>query len=72
MSVPYLPLEAWNKYWKLDGSLVRCRGCGHVQEVTEAGAFRHALNCKARALEAQYPSRELATVLQEKIRLGLF
>jgi uncharacterized protein (DUF2252 family) len=72
MSVPYLPLEAWNKRWSLDGAQVRCQLCGHVQELTEAGAFRHALNCKARTLEAQYPSRELETVLQAKTRLGLF
>lgn len=72
MSVPYLPLQAWNKRWSLDGDQVRCQRCGHVQELTEAGAFRHAINCKARTQEAQYPSRELAMVLQEKIRLGLF
>ncbi|MNB86953.1 hypothetical protein D3C76_322450 [compost metagenome] len=72
MSVPYLPLEAWNKHWKVDGSRVRCRLCGSVQDLTDAGAFRHALGCKAWGLQTQYPSRELATVLQEKIRLGLF
>ncbi|MCK1794285.1 hypothetical protein [Pseudomonas violetae] len=72
MSVPYLPLEAWNKHWKVDGSRVRCRLCHHVQDLTQAGAFTHAPYCKARTVEPQYPSRELATVLQEKIRLGLF
>ncbi|NMX36206.1 hypothetical protein [Pseudomonas sp. WS 5413] len=72
MSVPYLPLEAWNKRWTLDGSEVRCLLCGSGQNLTQAGAFHHGFGCKARTVEAQYPSRELATVLQEKIRLGLF
>ncbi|MDI3275885.1 hypothetical protein [Pseudomonas sp. AL03] len=72
MSVPYLPLEAWNKRWALDGAQVRCKLCGHVQDLTQAGAFCHALSCKARTLEAQYPSHELAALLQQKIQLGLF
>ncbi len=72
MSVPYLPLAAWNKHWKVDGSRVRCRLCNHVQDLTQAGAFTHAPYCKARTVEAQYPSRELATLLQQKIQAGLF
>ncbi len=35
MSVPYLPLEAWNKHWKVDGSRVRCRLCHHVQDLSQ-------------------------------------
>lgn len=72
MSVPYLPLEAWNKHWKVDGSRVRCRLCHHVQDLTQAGAFTHAPHCKARTPDPQYPSRELATLLQQKIQAGLF
>lgn len=48
------------------------RLCHHVQDLTQAGAFTHAPYCKARTVEAQYPSRELSTLLQQKIRLGLF
>ena len=72
MSVTYLPLEAWNKHWKLDGVLLRCRLCGSAQGLTDAGAFSHVLGCKARSLKAQYPSRELASILQQKIQSGLF
>ena len=72
MSVTYLPLEAWNRRWTLNGSRVRCRRCGKGQDLTEASAFYHALGCKDWGRQAQYPGRELATVLQEKIRLGLF
>jgi hypothetical protein len=72
MSVPYLPLEAWNKHWQLDGPQVCCRLCNHVQDLTQAGAFTHAPYCKARTVEPQYPSRELAVLLQQKIQAGLF
>ncbi|MFS2091691.1 hypothetical protein ACCC96_01640 [Pseudomonas sp. Pseusp11] len=72
MSVTYLPLEAWNKHWKLDGALVRCRLCGSAQGLTDAGTFSHALGCKARSLKAQYPSRELGSILQQKIQSELF
>ncbi|MFW0757741.1 hypothetical protein ACN1C3_23935 [Pseudomonas sp. H11T01] len=72
MSVTYLPLQAWNKHWTLDGSRVRCRICGVSQDLTAAGAFQHALGCKARTPQAQYPSRELAALLQQKIHAGLF
>ena len=72
MTVPYLPLAAWNKHWKVDGSRVRCRLCHHVQDLTQAGAFTHAPYCKARTVEPQYPSRELAVLLQQKIQAGLF
>ena len=72
MSVPYLPLAAWNKHWKVDGSRVCCRLCNHAQDLTQAGAFTHAPYCKARTVEPQYPSRELATLLQQKIQAGLF
>lgn len=37
----------------------------------DAGAFRHALGCKAWGLQAQYPSRELGALLQQ-IQAGLF
>lgn len=72
MSVTYLPLQAWNTHWTLDGPLVRCRHCGVSQDLTDAGAFQHALGCTARTLQAQHPSRELAVLLQQKIQLGLF
>ena len=72
MSVTYLPLEAWNKRWKLDGVLVRCRLCASAQDLTDAGAFSHALGCKAQSLKAQYPSRDLASILQQKIQSELF
>lgn len=72
MSVPYLPLEAWNKHWQLDGSRVRCRLCNHVQDLTQAGAFTHAPHCKVRTVEPQYPSRELGMLLQQKIQAGLY
>lgn len=72
MSVTYLPLEAWNKHWTLDGPRVRCRLCGLSQDLTDARAFQHALGCTARSLHGQYPSRELASLLQQKIQAGLF
>ena len=71
MSVTYLPLEAWNKHWKLDGSRVRCRLCGRAQGFTDTGAFSHALGCKARSVKA-HPSQELASILHQKIQSGLF
>ena len=72
MSVPYLPLEVWKKHWKVDGSRVRCRLCGSVQELSDPDMFSHTLGCKAWGRQAQYPSRELASLLQQKIQLGLF
>lgn len=72
MSVTYLPLQAWNKHWKVDGSLVRCLRCGASQDLTAPDTFSHALGCKAWGLQAQYPSRELAALLQQKIQAGLF
>ncbi len=72
MSVPYLPLIAWNKHWKVDGQRVRCRLCRVCQNLTDAEAFSHAIGCKARSLKGQYPSRELAVLLQQKIQAGLF
>lgn len=51
---------------------MRCRRCGKGQDLTEASAFYHALGCKDWGRQAQYPGRELATVLQENIRLGFF
>ncbi|VVN23535.1 hypothetical protein [Pseudomonas fluorescens] len=72
MSVTYLPLEAWNKQWQIDGSRVRCRWCGKGQDLTEAGAFHHALGCKDWGRQAQYPGRELSSLLQQTIQVGLF
>lgn len=72
MSVTYLPLKAWNTHWQLDGQRVRCRLCGVSQDLTDAGAFSHALGCKARSPKAQYPSQELAALLQQKIQAGCF
>ena len=51
MSVTYLPLQAWNKHWQLDGQRVRCRLCRSVQDLTQASAFTHAPYCKARIVE---------------------
>ena len=72
MSVTYLPLVIWNKHWELDGSRVRCRYCLRAQELTDTRSFVHALGCEAWGLQAQYPSRDLATIVGHKIRLGLF
>jgi hypothetical protein len=72
MSISYRPLDAWNEFWALDGAQVRCKFCNAYQDLTENQAFRHLLSCEAKTLEDQYPARELAMVLQEKIRLGLF
>ncbi|VVP60030.1 hypothetical protein PS850_06157 [Pseudomonas fluorescens] len=65
-----VPLQAWNKRWQLDGSLVRCRLCRCGQDLTDARAFSHASGCKAQSPKAQYPSRELAALLHQKIQLG--
>ena len=72
MSMTYLPLEVWNKHWQLDGPRVCCRACRRAQDLTDAAAFIHAPGYKLRTVNAQYPSRELAMVLQEKIRLDWF
>ncbi len=72
MSVTYLPLQAWKTRWQLDGPRVRCRRCGKGQDLTEASAFHHALGCKDWGRQAQYPSRELASILEQKIQAGLF
>ena len=72
MSVTYLPLEIWNRYWILEGPLVRCRRCGASQDLTDVHAFSHALGCQLCGLQAQYPCRELAIIIEQKIQAGLF
>ena len=72
MSVTYLPLVIWNKHWKLDCSRVQCRYCLRAQELTDIRSFVHVLGYEAWGLQSQYPSRELATIVEHKIRLGLF
>ena len=72
MSVTYMPLVIWNKHWELDGSRVQCRYCLRFQELTDNRSFSYALGCGAWGLQAQYPGRELATIVEHKIRLGLF
>lgn len=66
MSVTYLPLFAWNQHWTLDGQRVRCRGCRASQDLLDPAAFRHALGCKDWGRPAQYPGRELRTILALK------
>jgi hypothetical protein len=72
MSVTYLPLQLWNKRWKLDGPWVSCRRCGYVQHVTNPRAFNHALGCPVQSLYGQYPFLELGVILEQKIQDGLF
>ena len=71
MSVTYMPLVIWNKHWELDGSRVQCRYCLRFQELTDNRSFSYALGCGAWGLQAQYPGRELATIVAYKIRLDL-
>ena len=54
------------------GSRVRCRCCLPSQELTATRSFIHALGCEVWGWQAQYPGRELATIVEYKIRLGLF
>ena len=68
MSVTYLPLEIWNRHWSLEGLLVRCRRCGASQD----RAFSHALGCQLWGLQVQYPCRDLAIIIEQKIQSGLF
>lgn len=72
MSVPYLPLETWNKHWILEGLLLRFRRCEASQDLTDGSAFSHALGCPFWGRQAQYPCRELAVILEQKIQAGLF
>ena len=72
MSVTYLPLEIWNRHWSLEGLLVRCRRCGASQDLTDGRAFSHVLGCQLWGLQAQYPCRELAIIIEQKIQAGLF
>lgn len=72
MSVTYLPLEIWNRYWGLEGPLVRYRRCEASQGLTDGRAFNHVLGCQLWGLQAQYPCRELATIIEQKIQAGLF
>lgn len=71
MAMPYLPLRAWHQQWTLDGDWVRCRHCQQGQALIEAPAFRHARHCPRYGQAGQYPSRELAQILQAKIDAGL-
>ena len=72
MSVTYLPLEIWNRHWSLEGPLVRCRRCGASQGLTDYRAFSHTLECPFWEYQVQYPCRELATIIEQKIQAGLF
>ncbi|OZY34911.1 hypothetical protein CJF35_22125 [Pseudomonas lundensis] len=72
MFVPYLPLQLWNKCWKLDGPWVGCRRCDCVQHFTAPGAFNHALGCPAHRVHGQYPFRDLGMIVEQKIQEELF
>ena len=68
-TVPYLPLERWNRQWDLIGTRVQCKACRSQQEGNYA--FIHLLQCPARTVGAQYPLRELHQILKDQIDRGL-
>lgn len=72
MPAPYLPLEAWNKNWSLEGNRLRCRRCRASHSLTDDSAFSHTLGCNAWGLQAPYPRRELAVIPEQKTQAGLF
>lgn len=72
MSETYLALELWNKHWSVEGHKVRCRCCRATQSFTDLNQFNHVLDCKAQAIGAEYPCRELATIIEKKNQEGLF
>lgn len=67
MPTIYFPLQIWNKYWRLEGPLVSCRYCGLVQHFADATAFSHERNCKFIRIHAQFPFRELSSIIERKI-----
>ncbi|MFJ7886420.1 hypothetical protein ACIQYF_23590 [Pseudomonas sp. NPDC096917] len=69
MSVTYLPLEAWNRHWFFEEGSVCCRRCLATQLVTDLNPFEHVLGCKAQALNAEYPSRELVVLLKQEAKI---
>lgn len=68
MPMTYFPLQIWNKHWRLDGSLVSCRCCGFVQSFADPTSFRHERGCKALRMHADYPIRDLGSIIERKIQ----
>lgn len=72
MDLPFLPLVDWNLRWFLSGDQVICKVCRRQQSLVDSRAFNHGWNCSAESYEPQYPGRELAQVIQQKISAGLY
>lgn len=72
MTIPYLPLQAWNKHWKLRGESVYCQHCGYSQHLIDPHPFKHAPHCPHSSLLYQSPGRELGQIIEQKIKAGLF
>jgi hypothetical protein len=70
-TVPFLPLERWNRRWDLVGTQVQCKTCGAHQDAGQArNAFKHQGNCSDSPI-AQYPLRELQGILVDQMDRGL-
>ena len=69
MSVTYLPLKSWNRHWFVEWGSVCCRRCLATQWATDLNPFEHVLGCKAQALNAEYPCRELVVLLKQEAKI---
>lgn len=72
MSTTYFPLQIWNKNWQLHGQLISCRCCGFAQHFSDSESFRHERECRAIRMHAQYPFRELSSIIEQKIQDKIF
>lgn len=68
MPVPYLPLEAWNKNWSLEGNRLRCRRCRASHSLTDDIALAIRLAVKLGDYRPNTPRRELAVILEQKTK----
>lgn len=71
MDIPFLPLVEWHTRWPLIGDQISCKGCGRCQPVTDTLSFGHVFHCPFNSREVNFPGRELAKVLQQKIETGI-
>ncbi|WPP02461.1 hypothetical protein SFA35_25170 (plasmid) [Pseudomonas sp. HR96] len=72
MSIPYLPLERWQRLWIVENGLLRCRQCGALLREWQARKpFIHYPGCAARGADTQYPLRDLMNLRQAINELGL-
>jgi hypothetical protein len=58
-------LNCWNKAWLICGQRVVCRSCGEGQHpMIDETPFRHGPTCNVSGQEAQFPWKDLNSILR--------